>query len=551
MASRRTTTTTRVEPVRLTGVDRRAANLQIVGELAQQRRRVRQRQPRVMYEQVPVQVQQVQQPARRQRPRNQRVQNGPRVNTDTLASGPVTEMASMWNANQRRRQKVPKSQRGLPIGLTSVGRMAAIKALHPAADLGPQRWPDKAADNTLVMQNTDTWVVGSPNPDDPSGWSAIMWLTGFVDCPVIIHRQAGTAPFHDPNSEMDTSHTAAWPTPQMFQFMYSSQWSNEQGRHPAQDFQTVRITARSLTVDLIANALGNQGVCYAGQFTPNITLMPEVGGPSFRGLTSVLAKLMSRLDIDPVTVCDEADEQDDADVTIVTSLLKKYKPLVELPVDPLDVVDSGPTGVKGSRRVGAPSGGQSGSRAVFQDFPNTTQQVAQMDPKGYVAKATDGVYLPLRRCSDVLEYQETAKECYLSASVPHVENSFTSGMNVLITKGLTMGCVIFQGLDSKASLNLKAITALELTARSDSNLVKFTAQAPPLDKLVPVQVRKAEGKLPSAFPAKYNALGTVMTWVMKALGDTEIPVVSSVAKWLHGANQSLGGAPAAMLDLIV
>lgn len=536
MATRRTTqTTTRVEPARLTGVARRLANEAMLRPVLRPRmpRQPRRRQQAVVVEEV------VQAPRRN---RGRRVQNGPRTNTDTLASGPATEMMSTWTAG--RRQRLPRAARGTKLGMTQTGRLAAIKALHPAADIGPQRWPDKSADNTLVLQNTDTWVVPSPNPEDPAGWGCVIWLTGFIDCPVIIHRQAGTAPFHDPNTEMDTTHCAAWPTAQMFQFMYSTQWANQQGKHPAQDFQTVRITARSLTVDLIANALGNQGVCYAGQFTPNITLMPEVGGPSFRGLTSVLAAMMSKLNIEVDSLCDDAEEHEDADVVAVTQLLRKYKPETKTPL--VDVTDAPAT-----RRIGAPSGGQSGYRTVFQDFPFSTQQVAQMDPKGYVAKATEGVYLPLRHCADTLEYVETSKESFLSASVPHVENSFTSGMNVLSGHGLTMGCIIFQGLDSKASLNLKSITDLETTARADSNLVKFTAEAPPLDRLAIVQVRKAEGKLASAYPASFNFLGTALVMALKALGQTEVPVLSDVARWLTNTNDSLGGAPAAMLDTIM
>lgn len=446
----------------------------------------------------------------------------------------AAEMAHTWN------NKVPAGLGNLggnmPLGITEVGQLACIKALHPAADIGPQRWPDKTADNTVVLQNTDTWLVPSSDPS-VSTWDCCIWLTPFIDVPIIVTRHPGPGGIVDPNENMTTGNTATWPREATFLFFYSTPWDNGQHNHPGADYQTARITARSLTVNLVANATNNQGMVYAGQFSPNIKLMPEVGGPNFKSMANVVATLMHKLEVD-------ADELNELDPEVGGSEILDYisDRMTKLNLDSTDGT------VRAATLRDSPTGGQSGYRTVFQDWPFTAQQVVQMDPKNYVANADQGAYMTLRHASDVLEHTPTSTESYLSATVPHVTNSNTSEVNVLHSPGWTMGCILFQGLDGKASLNLKAITDLELTPRPDSQLAKFVEEAPPLDKIAIDHTRIAMGKLPSCFPADYNLLGQIVELIASALGSTNIPIVSSVAKGALAVNNATGGAGTRFLD---
>jgi len=295
---------------------------------------------------------------------------------------------------------------------------------------------------------------------------------------------------------------------------YSTQWNNNADKHPGMDYQTVRMTARSLTLDQVASAFNNEGMIYACQFSPNHRLMPEVGGPEFRDYIKKLVK--SALD--------------GADLTKGEfEVVPEEEPPFHLP----------------------PSGGQSGYRLVFQDWPWQPSQVVRVDPKNYEAKAAEGIYMPLKHTSDNLEYGETSVECYLSAVVPHSSDGSTTGVNVLESHGWTMGCILAAGLNEAASVNMKVITCLEATARSDSQLAKFVVEVPPLDKLAIDQTRRAMGNCPSAYPACYNALGSVLNVIAEALGGSGIPILSDIGRAATGVNRALGGAPVRLLDSIL
>lgn len=407
---------------------------------------------------------------------------------------------------------------GMVLGLTFGGRNASIKALHPAADIGPQRWPDKAANNTLVLQNTDVFLLDSRGYTE--GWSTQFWLTPFVDCPLIVARRPVGELVHPKDMKTENCITGlSSDKSKMFEFLRSTQWTND--KHPSDQYQTARITARSVTIDLVANSTSNEGVVYAGQFTPNIELMPERGGITEKEVRALFRKMVlehqskhqvvALNDDESLESCEASDDEDD------------------------------PT-------PAAPDAWKTGYRCVFQDFPQTGQEIIQMDPRSYMARACEGVYMPLRHASDSLEYAETSVESYLSAEFPRQADTNTTGQNVLISKGWTMGAGIFQALNTDASLSVKVISSLELTARPDSEMSKMTEEAPPEDKLAITQTRAAMGKLPSAFPASDNALGTVMNWVADALSS--VPIVGGIARGAKSLDKALGGAGTRFLDSI-
>lgn len=212
--------------------------------------------------------------------------------------------------------------------------------------------------------------------------------------------------------------------------------------------------------------------------------------------------------------------------------------------------DDGEVADPGPRDKVPPESNQTGLRTVFQDWPHDPATIQQIDAKGYMAKACEGVYLPLRHASDILEFGPCVSECYLSANRPFTDDELTSKMNVLWTKGWTMGAIAFDGLDVKSTLAIKVITALEFTPKPDSMMAKLAEEAPPMDKLAQVQCRAAMAQLPSAFPASANALGTIMDWVTSALSSAGVPIASQLAMGYKAANSAVGGKMSAFLDSI-
>lgn len=422
----------------------------------------------------------------------------------SFAVGPATQIAKTWTNNSASGKA--DGIASMSLGTTLVGRLASAKALHPAGDVGPQCWPDKAANETVVLQNTDVFIVTKNGNATAEGetWNCQMWLTNFIDCPLISTSVDSATGNRNPNDEMNNSNTGPGQTVGTnYSFWYSSQWNtSDPEKHPNKDFQTARITGRSITVDLISNATTNQGMVYSSQFTPNLALMPEVGGPAITELITKLATLTFDKMIRERCLKDEGEAELSAEDTDESDGIEWCSKLI---------------GKHLLSGLDAPSGDQSGYRLVFQDFPWTIQQVMQNSPMNYMAKAEEGVYMPLKHASDTIPYAPTSVECYLSAVVPHTSDSQTTEMNVLRSEGWNMGAIFFAGLHNQATLSVKIITTLEMTARSDSQMAKFVREAPPLDKVAIDHTRAAMGNMPDAFPACDNALGGIADWIAAAL----------------------------------
>lgn len=522
------------------------------------------------------------------------------------ATGPSASIGTVWsNTNMTMGPHTALLSRML--GSTANGKLAALKALHPAADIGPQRWPDKAANDTVLMQDTDTFVIGN-NGGVSATWTCQMWLTPFPDCVMIVTAIDDPNALPDPQGMNASLCGRGQVSGKTYAFMYSQAYQDA-NKHPNQDFQQVRITASSVTVDLISNATTNQGMVYAAQFGSDIQLMPETGGPSFseqfaehmarvgqsekfkKMVTDMIAdvfdlkpptkELMPRItestadnfeivkykngssdeDTDDDDDDDDEEQHPESEVSALTTAFDhmsfgpKNGPIdYELIKQQVMKADPNHTETKmlkhfllaraaDRRRMAqlhAPSGGQSGYRVVFQNWPHTPQQVIQISPSSYMATAQQGVYMPLKHCSDTLPYTPTASEAYLSATVPHQTNSQTTEMNVLNTEGWNMGAIIFAGLHRDAKLAVKRITCKEAVPRADSNIAKFTEEAPPLDKLAQDQTRGAMGKGADAYPAKCNEDGTIVNLLLDAVAMAGVPIVSTIAGGLKALDNMTG-----------
>lgn len=449
-----------------------------------------------------------------------------------LAVGPAMAIGNTWqNSKSMRINKVnAEGLDNMSLGSTAVGRLAAAKALHPAANIGPQRWPDKSANESIVLQNTDVWILTSNSDDQTQAWNCNLWLTNFVDCPLIVSANPSTSAWPNPQEDMKSSTVERGQVKgRKYGFFYSQPWGDgwnaDQRNHPNKEFQEARITARSITIDLVSNATTNQGVVYASQYGPNVAQMAynqkvTVFSPEQIGiLADMFEKFKVSLEYD-----DASDAPDLVDVFDKGSL-NKLVPLYDPPANNV-----------------------TGFRTVFQDWPYNPSQIMQVSPLSYMAKADAGVYLPLKHAADELPYQQTALEAYLSAVTPHNEDGLTTQMDVLLSQGWNMGSIIFAGLHPQAQLAVKVITTLELTARSDSLATKFTEEAPPLDKVAIDHARAAMGKLPDAFPACDNVLGGIVNWIADALESSGVPILAQAASFTKRLDRMAGGAGTRFLD---
>lgn len=474
--------------------------------------------------------------------------------------GPGMQVGNIW-ADQRvgGPRAAAEGLQSMALGITAQGRLAAAKALHPACDLGPQRWPDKAANESVVLQNTDVFLIGAGSPHEGSSWNAQFWVPTFLDCCLILATSEANV-WHDPvdNSDgMNRANTGTLAQQQAgnghYAMLYSAPWDGGDGpptgtaKHPDNYYQSARITARSVTIDLVSNATSNQGVVYAGQFTPATTLMPWD-----KENVALSKEDVRKLVLDELTRLAKVDESDDEDNAPSDGSWTdggdedREDPTVDDLVDKFDKVTLNRDVLRDDPLP--PEGSQTGQRVVFQKWPINPQEIIQMSPGSYMAKADQGVYMVLKHSADVLQYASAANEAFLSPVYPHYTDNNTTHKNVLLTDGWNMGAISFAGLSPGAMLSVKVITCIEATARPDDILTKYTEDCPPLDKLAQDHTRAAMGKLPDAFPACDNVLGGIVKWIGDALAASGIPIVSQIAGFAGMMNRATGGKATTWLD---
>lgn len=239
-----------------------------------------------------------------------------------------------------------------------------------------------------------------------------------------------------------------------------------------------------------------------------------------------------------------------------------------------DVVAPEQLNVGGETSTGVTSPLNMGPVYVIDEVPTTTDQIFQKDPHAVRQNARLGAYLPLKFNDPVSPFQpvalaelradgeSSASATPISALVPLVVQSTTTtstiskqwlqspdhgppaGTRASIcgTAGLTnmqVGTVFFEGISLSASVDVKAVAALEVVATGDSTWAGFMRSSPEEDDVVQKQVHAVQRRLPSGHPSSYNFLGTLLTKVAPMLGGLAVDLVTSLYhKFVNGANRA-------------
>jgi len=120
--------------------------------------------------------------------------------------------------------------------------------------------------------------------------------------------------------------------------------------------------------------------------------------------------------------------------------------------------------------------------------------------------------------------------------------------------GFSAGIVVFEGLDSTATVQIKTKAGIEMVPTNDSIAQAFTTQSPLLDRVALDAVARVAQRAPGAYPADYNDLSKVLGSIwdtvrgvagpLAGIGDfvggLGIPVVSGIAGGVSGLIRELG-----------
>lgn len=200
-----------------------------------------------------------------------------------------------------------------------------------------------------------------------------------------------------------------------------------------------------------------------------------------------------------------------------------------------------------------------GTVIALRDIPVTTDGIFAKDPHATRTPARLGSYLPLKYNNPVSPYRGvTSNEYYSTNGTNRAENngpaavvlSFeefggqvmvpiytaapTSAHTTVLTSvgwtNMNTGIVYFEGLDPKATLDVKVVAGLELVATGDSVWTGFMEPPPQGSDEAQRQVHAIQRRLPSGFPASYNSLGTLLSMVMPYLGKLATDLVGG---WIN------------------
>lgn len=393
------------------------------------------------------------------------------------------------------------------LGTTANGVRAAIKALDPAAEIGAAQWPDRNTADTCTMQNLD--VVDIPPPTGITAgqaWDCNIFLTPFPDCPALIVRWvSGTSPpsVNKLNSAdvKVTGQDDMWST--THQMIYSPPWA-ALGNYPADYFQQIRLTARSATVELVAAGLYDQGTVYGGQFGADIKAVPL-----------------------PASAIKDAIM---ADVRVYLQKNYQNKSGGESPMDTDEVDKYTPD--------------ETGFYTVYQAFPETFQELAQLDKKYYQCDAKEGIYMPLKHsAATTMTLEECSQQYHLCPLKPTASPNERWGHHVMYGQSWQVGVIMFRNLLSQAQLNLKLVSCVEATPIATSITAKFSEEAPKLDQEAIDNTQEVMCRLSSAHPASANVLGTLIDKIGSVLSGgggilgtigklTQSPMGKKVTGWL-------------------
>jgi len=209
---------------------------------------------------------------------------------------------------------------------------------------------------------------------------------------------------------------------------------------------------------------------------------------------------------------------------------------------------------------------------LITDLPVNTAQLYAKDPNAVRAPAKEGVYMPLKFNDPVQTYTsiqstelksldgatEMKDNTVLSpALLGYRENSNTSFVNVqffqtapnignfspsLATCGSTnmqSGLILFEGLSPSATLDVKTVAGVEVVTNRDSAWNGFMMPSPIDNEEAQKQVHAIQARMPSAFPASYNFIGTLLTTILPALGSVATSLITGFYnRFVNNASQA-------------
>lgn len=529
-------------------------------------------------------------------------------------ASPNTQSNSIRRARALR--VVPRGR----LGATVVGHNAALKILYPPAPLSAQQWPDHSAQNTIPLQFVDTYSVGAPSWTAPSGtntgsWNLNLWTTSFPDAPIIAqHWWSGEQQqdLQNPVREIDSTYFSpsfdqppvcvpvgekcAPPNQQVMVFFTSPYQADKPGmvssekvesldtvkraRYPTQDFNSVRVTARSSTVYHTGSALSDEGSGHHGQFTPdvNVKATSDTDAELRRKFMAFLkeakisftttsvnhshdvvvadAVLNDGTKMDPDNNTTEyhiPGENSDPEAVVKTSLrvgpadpnkaqdftqpaifMGAYRVGEELQTAPgfpstsafdqevvtCDVTD---TLLHGMARLPADTVhanlAESGDRLVLNNIPQSETDIMRLDPSAYQARAAEGSFTPLRLSAPNIELMPTQQQFPLQTLKPTKASTSQSFVfSPVANNSFMWGFSAYRGLNANAKMVIKTVSCWEATADHESIMAHVQRTSPKLDQQAIDKAQEAMAALPHSFPASYNNLGTILKEIAKAIG---------------------------------
>jgi len=403
--------------------------------------------------------------------------------------------------------------RGVRLGTTVNGRRAALKALHPAMEIGAHQWPDRNTADTVVLENLD--VIDIPPPPAVEGatmekWHINIYLMPFPDNVALIARWWDGQDAPDINNVKYnqvriTGQTDLWST--TYTMIYSPPF-DVLGEYPGDYFQQVRLVARSATIDLVASGLYDQGTVYGGQFGADIKPLPERAASIENRVLEKMAKVITK-----AQRLEESEQK--------YSLPELIRAMKNMDAD---------LGLEVDEADSAFPIDKTGFYTVYQELPNSFAELAQVDKKYYQNDAKFGVYMPLKHsATNDLDLEEAVQQYQLVPIYPG-DQPARWGHHVMYGNSWQVGVVMFRNLLKEASLNAKLISDLEATPKATSIMAKLSRPAPALDQMAIDQTQEVMTRLPSAFPSEANTLGTILDQIGKFLAGSGIPLLDKVGQ---------------------
>lgn len=409
-------------------------------------------------------------------------------------------------------QIIPQQYVLAKLGKTHAGRMAAMQALHPASEqIGQWQWPDRNTAETIVMRNQDVISISAPGSQgSDKTWQMNIYILPTIDATALITRWWSTnADVNNFSGGVKIVGSTDWEVAD-HNIWYSTPW-NQEGSYPGNQLQNARLLARSLTANLVASGLYDQGTIYAGQFVPDIQIMPVGSEGMYEQIKDLIAKQIAA----ELAKFVKDNGVDPSEVTLESQLVQ---------LEPstfgsarVDVTDSH-----------EPPIGKTANATVFQDFPNTISEMVQNDKRYYQSDAKHGVYLPLKHAGNRSPELQNASQQYMLHHGSPTGNSWEH--HVMFDDSFQLGVVMFRDLLPEAKVNMKMISVVEAVPYGSDLMAKVAKPPPQLDQDAIDAVQEVMARSQNAYPASANSLGTIVDHIASALAGSKIPVLSQIGK---------------------